>query len=336
LPAHATIPTCLERRFKNVERVGRGAFSEVFSVQDRETNVTFAVKRSLTRHATAQGRLRRLEEVSILKKIGPHEHILELFASWEEESHLYMQTDYCENGSLDVFLQDVGQKSRLDEFRVWKILTELCLGVAYIHDKHFLHLDLKPANILITFEGVLKIGDFGMSCPWPAPVGTEREGDREYIAPEVLSSGIYDKPVDIFSLGLMIFEVAANIVLPDNGASWQKLRKGDISDAPRLSSSDEGQLMQQGEHVMPHRYLGQGGLDAVVTRMLSADPSERPTALELLEVEEVIWVNRVRRAGATIFEGDRGPDAQEGDDDIYAGNGCVAIQEDDDDWQMSM
>ncbi|ORY84344.1 kinase-like domain-containing protein, partial [Protomyces lactucae-debilis] len=235
------------------------------------------------------------------------EHILELFTSWEEESHLYMQTDFCENGSLDVFLQDVGQQSRLDEFRVWKVLTELCLGVSYIHDAGFLHLDLKPANILVTFEGVLKIGDFGMSCAWPAPAHTEREGDREYIAPEVLSSGIYDKPVDIFSLGLMIFEVAANIVLPDNGTSWQKLRSGDLSDAPRLSSSDEGALMIQGEHVAPHRYLGQGGLDRVVKWMLSPDPSERPTAVEVLNVEEVVWANRVRKAGAIIFEGDRGP-----------------------------
>ena len=66
----------------------------------------------------------------------------------------------------------------------------------------------------------------------------EREGDREYIAPEVLESHRYDKPADVFSLGIMMFEIAANIVLPDNGLPWQKLRSGDLSDAPRLSNSD--------------------------------------------------------------------------------------------------
>ena len=102
-------------------------------------------------------------------------------------------------------------------------------GIKYIHDHSFLHLDLKPGNILITFEGVLKIADFGMATSWPAPKGIEIEGDREYIAPEVLL-GECDKPSDIFALGLMMLEIAGNIELPDNGTAWQKLRSGDLSD----------------------------------------------------------------------------------------------------------
>jgi mitosis inhibitor protein kinase SWE1 len=92
---------------------------------------------------------------------------------------------------------------------------------------------------LITFEGVLKIGDFGMATKWPANPGIEGEGDREYIGPEILM-GRYDKPADIFALGLIMLETAGNVELPDNGASWQKLRNGDMSDVPSLTwSSDE-------------------------------------------------------------------------------------------------
>jgi mitosis inhibitor protein kinase SWE1 len=158
--------------------------------------------------------------------------------SWENNGHLYIQTEFCEEGSLDGFLAQAGLKARLDDFRIWKILLELSLGLKQIHDEGFIHLDLKPANILVTFEGTLKIGDFGMAARWPAEEGIEGEGDREYIGPEILM-GHFDKPADIFSLGLIMFEIAGNVELPDNGVSWQKLRNGDISDVPSLTWSTE-------------------------------------------------------------------------------------------------
>ena len=77
-----------------------------------------------------------------------------------------------------------------------------------------------------------------MATSWPAQPGIEGEGDREYIGPEILM-GQYDKPADIFALGLIMLEIAANVMLPDNGASWQRLRSGDMSDVPSLTSSSE-------------------------------------------------------------------------------------------------
>jgi len=104
-------------------------------------------------------------------------------------------------------------------------------------------LDLKPANVFIDWEGVLKIGDFGMASVWPAPPHLDGEGDREYIAPEALS-GRFDKPADVFTLGMIILEIAGNIVLPDNGMSWQRLRAGDMSDLPSLTFSTESSLVR--------------------------------------------------------------------------------------------
>jgi mitosis inhibitor protein kinase SWE1 len=105
-----------------------------------------------------------------------------------------------------------------------------------IHDSGFIHLDLKPANIFITFEGVLKIGDFGMAAAWPVQSSIEGEGDRKYIGPEILL-GQYDKPADVFAIGLIMLEIAGNVQLPNNGAIWQRLRSGDMSDVPSLSWS---------------------------------------------------------------------------------------------------
>lgn len=77
-----------------------------------------------------------------------------------------------------------------------------------------------------------------MATPWPAKAGIEGEGDRGYIGPEILK-GRFDKPADIFAFGLIMLEIAGNVRLPDNGASWQRLRSGDMSDVPSLTSCSE-------------------------------------------------------------------------------------------------
>lgn len=83
----------------------------------------------------------------------------------------------------------------------------------------------------MNYEGQLKIGDFGLATQWPAAQGIEGEGDRRYIAPEILN-GKYDKPADVFSLGLIMFEIASNVWLPDNGPHWLALRQGNFSAVP--------------------------------------------------------------------------------------------------------
>lgn len=254
------VDSSLTSRFEKVELIGTGEFSQVYRVSqphgssapsvfslpssDTQTPIApppgqvWAVKKSKQPYLGLKDRERRIREVDVLKTLTHSDHIISFVNSWEDYGHLYIQTEYCEEGSLDVFLAQAGLKARLDDFRIWKILLELSLGLKHIHDQGFIHLDLKPANVLVTFEGVLKIGDFGMATRWPAEEGIDGEGDREYIGPEILM-GRFDKPADIFSLGLIMFEIAGNVELPDNGVSWQKLRNGDMSDVPSLTWSSE-------------------------------------------------------------------------------------------------
>ncbi|KAI4186781.1 MAG: hypothetical protein L6R41_003258 [Letrouitia leprolyta] len=250
----------LMSRFDRVELIGTGEFSFVYRVkksQESRSNRGYfalppsngspntplpdrvwAVKKSRQPYLGVKDRQRKLQEARTLRALGRSDHILQLFDSWEDKGHLYIQTEFCEEGSLDMFLDQVGRKARLDDFRIWKILLELSLGLKHVHDSGFIHLDLKPANILVTFEGVLKLADFGMAAHWPASPGIDGEGDREYIGPEILR-GQFDKPGDVFALGLIMLEIAGNVMLPDNGASWQRLRTGDMSDVPSLTCSSE-------------------------------------------------------------------------------------------------
>lgn len=266
-PITVEVDPVLTSRFDKVELIGTGEFSQVYRVSTKaELKISrsyfslplgardspktpmpdriWAVKKSRHAYIGPKDRQRKLQEVHTLRSLGQSDHTIELFNSWEEKSHLYIQTEFCEEGSLDGFLNQVGRKARLDDFRIWKIMLEMALGVKHIHDSGFIHLDLKPANVLITFEGVLKIADFGMATAWPAPPGIDGEGDREYIGPEVLR-GEFDKPADVFALGLIVLEIAGNVMLPDNGASWQRLRTGDMSDVPSLTwSSDTSNILR--------------------------------------------------------------------------------------------
>ena len=352
------VDTALTARFASVTTLGTGEFSQVYRVETAGPAApttaspraggagnVFAVKKSRKPYTGNKDRQRKMREVHILAALRGHEHVLEFVDSWEAKHHLYIQTAYCENGNLRDFLLHTGFKGRLDDFRIWKILLELAQGVAAVHAAGFMHLDLKPANIFVDWEGVLKIGDFGLACAFPAPPGADAEGDREYIGPEVLAGGVLDRPADVFALGMIMLEIAGNIVLPDNGASWQRLRAGDMSDLPSLTWASESSLARDdsGEPlepppdacppddddllaflkpapapptrtqdlVTPPAFMVDArhpqALDRLVQRMICPAPERRPCTTALLAAGGVRWVERRRRAGATVYEGNWGP-----------------------------
>ncbi|KAJ1985427.1 mitosis inhibitor protein kinase swe1 [Dimargaris cristalligena] len=248
----------VDSQFVILDNLGSGEFSDVFKVQDRATGCMYAIKKTKFPFSGRKDRLRRLDEVQIMWALGAHPHCVQLFNAWEQQGQLYLQTELMDNSSLDRFLDDYGQHEPLSEERVWYIFSHVALGLKHMHDLNILHLDVKPANVFISEDWTLKLADFGMSARLPLAANEfDREGDREYIAPEVLT-GCYDKPADIFSLGLLLLEVTANVVLPDNGPAWQKLRSGDLSDC-QFDAGTSSELVD------------------LITEMLQPLPEDRPT-----------------------------------------------------------
>lgn len=206
---------------------------------------------------------------------------------------------------------------------------------------------MKPANVFITFDGILKIGDFGLASSWPAKHGIEGEGDREYIGPEILQ-GKYDKPADVYALGLIIMEIAANVRLPGYGPTWRNLRTGEMKDVPTLTwdpmngppiVTDLSAQEVEKNKGAPYRNNGRrrlfdtrksiekatkfdprpdppgfmgdaehvSSLDRVVRWMILPEPADRPTMSQVLAVEGCVYVASHRLSGATVFEGQWGP-----------------------------
>ncbi|KAK7053428.1 mitosis inhibitor protein kinase swe1 [Paramarasmius palmivorus] len=247
-----------ERDFVEVAEVGSGEFGKVIKVKMRNSDSAecYAIKKSKQFEGTRH-RLRLKEEVDILQHLSRknggrrHPNVLAFVDSWEEDEHLYICTELCELGNFARFLWEYGRAfPRLDEARVWKIIADLSNGLRFIHESGVIHLDLKPANIFVTGEGRFKIGDFGMASLWPRPRTAsldggsfEREGDKLYLAPEVLQ-GMYGKAADVFSFGMTILETASNIVVPDQGEAWHSLRREDFSQVDLEESPELLQLIR--------------------------------------------------------------------------------------------
>ncbi|OMH82484.1 Membrane-associated tyrosine- and threonine-specific cdc2-inhibitory kinase, partial [Zancudomyces culisetae] len=210
-------------------------------------------------------RVRKLTEVSAMWLLDSHPNLVRLVNSWEQFGLLYILSDLCDQGDLQSLLNSFNLP--VPEPFVWKLLSAVSSGLAHIHSHDFVHLDLKPANICFADNyATIKIADFGLASPissLPSPSSSpspDHEGDRVYLAPEVLHHGLCGKPADIFSLGLIVLEMCANVVLPHNGEEYSQLRSNNLSSAQLdlVSISDE--------------------LRSLISQMLDSDPSKRPTA----------------------------------------------------------
>lgn len=140
------VDASLYSRFDKVEQVGKGEFSTVYRVtklahpnafgtvtpsssasRSPEKGQVFAVKKSRHSYHGPKDRETKLREAHILKALTHAEHVVQYIDDWEHNFHLYIQTEFCEEGTLDKFLGNVGRGGRLDDFRIFKILQDLCL-----------------------------------------------------------------------------------------------------------------------------------------------------------------------------------------------------------------
>jgi mitosis inhibitor protein kinase SWE1 len=134
------VDTSLTARFAVVHNHGVGEFSQVYRVEKpihgllshssprSPSKVTvWAVKKTKKPYSGNKDRERKLREVEILRELRNNDHIINFVDFWESKGHLYIQTEFCEDGNLKDFLTQTGYKGRLDDFRIWKIMLELSL-----------------------------------------------------------------------------------------------------------------------------------------------------------------------------------------------------------------
>jgi mitosis inhibitor protein kinase SWE1 len=128
----------LAERFHEVKQLdgGEGEFSTVYRVskpvkispqKSPAGSQVWVVKKSKKPYLGVGDRTRKMREVDVLYALRGNDHVLDIKTHWEADAHLYIQTEYCEGGNLRKYLDTVGFNSRLDDFRIWKILLELSM-----------------------------------------------------------------------------------------------------------------------------------------------------------------------------------------------------------------
>eukprot|EP01117_Protostelium_nocturnum_P013659 TRINITY_DN5112_c0_g1_i1.p1 TRINITY_DN5112_c0_g1~~TRINITY_DN5112_c0_g1_i1.p1 ORF type:complete len:482 (+),score=135.90 TRINITY_DN5112_c0_g1_i1:368-1813(+) len=239
--------------FVGHKSIGSGSFGTVFKVKSRENKSLFAVKKKKKKYRGRTDRNEAIREFHIGREILPHPHCLRYYNAWEEDGHLYIQTELCKE-SLNSVLD---RRRPIPEKTLWGYILDIALGLKHIHEHGYVHLDIKPGNILVGLkDGHTKIGDFGSAIDSRTQPEEIEEGDSRYMAPEVLSerSDRIGPPSDIFSFGITIYElILHNVDLPVSGPLWQSLRNDNISfeGADNHYSEELQNLVRQMMHSSP-------------------------------------------------------------------------------------
>lgn len=169
------------RDFVNEGLMGSGTFAEVFRVSLRaDRSQKFAIKKSRRKFRSRKDRETLLNEVRIMQIVGalPCKHIIQFFRAWQEDSFFYVQIELAERGTLkDLMMVYANQHKRIDDHTMLRIVHGVSAGLQHIHNCHVVHLDIKPPNVLISLDGTLKIGDFGIAMLAGGGADEAHEGD---------------------------------------------------------------------------------------------------------------------------------------------------------------
>ncbi|CAG9335692.1 unnamed protein product [Blepharisma stoltei] len=167
-----------------------------------------------------------ISEFSILRVIR-HPFLVNLIGYTQDDRYLYLALDYVPGGELFSYLRNVG-KLENDHCRLYA--AQITLMFEYMHSLNIVYRDLKPENLLISADGYLKLTDFGFAKTVEGRTYTLC-GTPEYLAPEILLNKGHGKPVDWWTLGIIIYEMQAGIDPfsdDDPMAIYQKILKGKV------------------------------------------------------------------------------------------------------------
>jgi serine/threonine-protein kinase len=194
--------TMLAGRYRVVAPLGKGGMGDVYRADDTKLGQAVALK--FVRGTLSPDLLERLyAEVRIGRQVA-HPSVCRLYDVVEVDGQTFLAMEYVDGEDLASLLARIG---RLPPDKALDIARDLAAGLAAMHDKGIVHRDLKPANVMIDGRGRARLTDFGLAVAQEAPGKYAFAGTPAYMSPEQIAGGAVTARSDIYSLGLLVFEM---------------------------------------------------------------------------------------------------------------------------------
>lgn len=232
-----------ESDYEVVKLISNGAYGAVYLVKEKTTRQRFALKKINKNNLMLRNQIDQVFAERDIMSFTDNPFVVSMYCSFETKKHLCLVMEYVEGGDCASLLKNIGPLPP-DMARFY--FAETVLAVEYLHSYGIVHRDLKPDNLLITALGHIKLTDFGLSKMGLMSLATnlyegyiDRDtrqfsdkqvfGTPEYIAPEVILRQGYGKPVDWWSMGIILYEFLIGCV-PFFGETPEELFAHTVND----------------------------------------------------------------------------------------------------------
>ena len=222
----------LAGRYRIGEIIGSGGMAIVYRGQDEHTGQAVAVKVLRSEYVQDEAYVRRFEKESQIAIRYAHKNIVRTIEVGVEAGRHYIVMEYVDGQTLKEYIAEHG---RLQPEEVVRIGWQICDALFYAHSHQLVHRDIKPQNILISREGAIKVADFGIAKAPDSTMtisGSNVLGSVHYISPEQARGGVIDEKADLYSIGVVFYEMITGSV-PFAGETPVAVAIKHLQEAPR-------------------------------------------------------------------------------------------------------